>query len=78
MKPVRYDPNGRYNGVKLMGFKGHWGNRKRGCGIIEKILKTCMLDDGPEEVLPASLTLNKKIGAVKVVAMVTITSLKNR
>ena len=78
MKPVRYDPNGRYNGVKFMGFKGHWGNRKRGCGIIEKILKTCMLDDGPEEVLPASLTLDKKIGAVKVVAMVTITSLKNR
>ena len=37
-----------------------------------------MLDDGPEEVLPASLTLDKKIGAVKVVAMVTITSLKNR
>ena len=48
LKAVRYDPNGRYNGeFKFMGFKGHWGNRKRGCGIIEKILKTCMLDDGP-------------------------------
>ena len=30
------------------------------------------------EVLPASLSLDKKIGAVKVVAIVTSTSLKSR
>ena len=51
LKPVRYDPNGRYKGeFKFMGFQGHWGNKKRGCGrwgLIKKILTTCMLDDGP-------------------------------
>jgi len=51
LKPVQYDPNGRYRGeFKFLGFQGHWGNRKRGCGrwdIIEKILGTCMLGDGP-------------------------------
>lgn len=49
LKPVRYDPNGRYRGeFTFLGFQGHWGNRKRGCsGFIEEIIKTCILNGGP-------------------------------
>lgn len=48
LKPVQYDPDGQYSGeFKFMGFQGQWGNRKRGCAIVELFIKECQLNSGP-------------------------------
>ena len=50
LKPVQYDPIGQYSGeFKFLGFKGRWGNRKRGCGIVGIVIGECQLNNGPKE-----------------------------
>ena len=49
LKPVQYDPSGQYSGeFKFLGFKGRWGNRKQGCGIVGMAIGECQLNNAPE------------------------------
>jgi hypothetical protein len=48
LKVVMHKPKGQYRGqFTFLNFKGRWGNRKRGCGLVEKVSGECMLNNGP-------------------------------
>jgi len=48
LKVTKYDPNRHYSGeFKFLEFSGRWGNKKRGCGIAEKVSGECQLESGP-------------------------------
>ena len=48
LKPVEYNPNAQYSGeFKFLEFNGRWGNKKRGCGIVEYLVDECQLNSGP-------------------------------
>ncbi|KAG7167118.1 vacuolar protein sorting-associated protein TDA6-like 2 [Homarus americanus] len=48
LEVVNYDPDTEYEGeLHYLGYRGRWGNLKRGCEVFEVVSGECILDSGP-------------------------------